>query len=144
MNGHQLIFLLIEDNPGHARLIEKNLRRANVVNPIKWFETGQAALDYLFTDTTFLHPPEQTFLVLLDLNLPDMSGVEVLRRLKQEEETRAIPVIILTTTDEPREIETCYRLGCNIYITKPVDYGRFMEAIRRLGLFLSVITLPNS
>jgi CheY-like chemotaxis protein len=82
-------------------------------------------------------------LVLLDLNLPGLDGYQVLARLKSDERTRQIPVIILTTTDDPREVERCYALGCNVYITKPVEYEQFSEAIRKLGLFLSVVKIPN-
>jgi CheY-like chemotaxis protein len=81
--------------------------------------------------------------VLLDLNLPVMDGYQVLRRMKGNASTRRIPVIVLTTTDDEREIDRCYDLGCNVYITKPVDYEGFSEAIRKLGLFLSVVAIPK-
>ncbi|WP_319409281.1 response regulator [uncultured Desulfosarcina sp.] len=136
--------LLVEDDPGHARLVEKNLRRANIHNPIVKFEDGSQAMDYLFGEGTYSgNPIPENLLVLLDLNLPVMDGYQVLRRMKAEESTRRIPVIILTTTDDPREISRCYDLGCNVYITKPVDYNEFSEAIRKLGLFLSVVVIPR-
>ena len=136
--------LLVEDDPGHARLIERNLRRAHITNEIVVFSDGQEALDYLFKENG--HSGAQhgmPLLVLLDLNLPGLDGYQVLARLKTDERTRHIPVIILTTTDDPREIERCYALGCNVYITKPVEYEHFTEAIRKLGLFLSVVKIPN-
>ncbi len=80
--------------------------------------------------------------MLLDLNLPRLDGYQVLTRLKADERTRHIPIIILTTTDEPQEIERCYALGCNVYVTKPVEYDEFAEAIRKLGLFLSIVKIP--
>src|SRR5260221_8874691 len=137
--------LLVEDDPGHARLVEKNLRRAHIMNDIVVFPDGQAALDYLFTakDHDLLHA-EEPLLVLLDLNMPIMDGYQVLWRIKADERTKHIPVIILTTTYDKREITRCYELGCNVYITKPVDYQQFSEAINRLGQFLSIITIPDS
>ena len=75
--------------------------------------------------------------------MPRVEGVEVLQRIKQDKELRKIPVVMVTTTDDPREVENCHRLGCNIYITKPVDYDSFVEAIRKLGLFLTVVQLPK-
>lgn len=136
--------LLVEDDPGHARLVEKNLRRANIHNPIVKFEDGGQAMNYLFGEGAYSgNPIPENLLVLLDLNLPVMDGYRILRRMKEDESTRRIPVIILTTTDDPREIVRCYDLGCNVYITKPVDYEEFSEAIRKLGLFLSVVVIPR-
>lgn len=132
--------LLIEDDPGHARLIERNLRRGHVANEIRRLSDGQAAVDYLFGEG-LEHP--LPLLILLDLNLPGLSGFQVLERLKAERRTKHIPVIILTTTDNPQDIERCYALGCNVYITKPVAYAQFSEAIRQLGLFLSVVKVPS-
>jgi CheY-like chemotaxis protein len=136
--------LLVEDNPGHARLVEKNLRRANLNNPIVILKDGGQAMDYLFRQGAYSGEPiPENLLVLLDLNLPVMDGYQVLSRMKENEAMRRIPVIVLTTTDDPREIDRCYDLGCNVYLTKPVDYEEFSEAIRKLGLFLSVVTVPK-
>lgn len=136
--------LLVEDNEGHARLIEKNLRRANIGNPLVKLRDGQRALDYLFGENGYVnthpHPPH---LVLLDLNLPVVDGFHVLERMKADARTRTIPIIVLTTTDDKREINRCYGLGCNVYITKPVEYSKFAEAVAQLGLFLSVVMLPG-
>ena len=136
--------LLIEDDPGHARLIEKNLRRSNITNEIKLIDNGQVAIDYLFKEGGYdqsNHP--SPLLVLLDLNLAGFDGYQILERMKADNRTKRIPIIILTTTDDSREVARCYELGCNVYITKPVDYERFSEAIRKIGLFLSVVTVPN-
>ena len=85
----------------------------------------------------------QPDLVTLDLNLPDMSGIDILARIKQDERVKRAPVVVLTTTDDQREIQRCYDLGCNVYITKPVEYETFAQAIRQLGLFLSVMQVPE-
>ena len=145
MNTAQNVtILLVEDKPGHARLVEKNLRRANINNPIVTVGDGGQAMAYVFREGPYSDVPmPENLLVLLDLNLPVMDGYQVLRRMKENEATRRIPVIILTTTDDPREIHRCYDLGCNVYLTKPVDYEDFSEAIRKLGLFLSVVAIPE-
>lgn len=145
MNTAQNVtILLVEDNPGHARLVEKNLRRANINNPIVTVGDGGQAMAYVFREGPYSDVPmPENLLVLLDLNLPVMDGYQVLRRMKENEATRRIPIIILTTTDDPREIHRCYDLGCNVYLTKPVDYEDFSEAIRKLGLFLSVVAIPE-
>jgi len=136
--------LLAEDDPGHARLIEKNLRRANVTNEIFFVTNGQQALDFLFCEGEYANKKRASqMLVLLDLNMPVLDGYQVLERLKADNRTKRIPVIILTTTDDPREVSRCYELGCNVYITKPVDYEQFAEAMRKLGLFLLVVMIPN-
>jgi CheY-like chemotaxis protein len=136
--------LLVEDDLGHARLIEKNLRRANVTNRIDHVTDGQQAVDYLFCEGEYADKPRSTsILVLLDLNMPVLDGYQVLERMKADKRTKRIPVIILTTTDDAREVARCYELGCNVYITKPVDYDQFAEAMRKLGLFLLVVMIPN-
>ena len=136
--------LLVEDDAGHARLIEKNLRRSGIINAIVTVGDGRQAFDYVFAEGEYAATaPPQSLLVLLDLNLPVVDGYQVLERMKADERTKSIPVVILTTTDDTREVSRCYELGCNVYVTKPVDYEQFSEAIRELGLFLSVVTVPN-
>lgn len=146
MDLHQPVtILLVEDDHGHALLIEKNLRRAGISNSIVRLDDGQKAVDFLFKEGAYSggdHP--SPFLILLDLNLPVLDGYQVLRRIKQNELTKAIPVVILTTTDNPREVARCYELGCNVYITKPVEYEQFSDAIRKLGLFLSIVQVPEN
>jgi len=140
----EVTVLLVEDNPGHARLIEKNLRRSNITNEIISLSDGQQALDYLFGEGQYAGSKcASPLLVLLDLNLPVLNGYQVLQRMKGDERTKRIPVVILTTADDTREVERCYDLGCNVYMTKPVDYEQFCETIRKLGLFLSVVAIPN-
>jgi CheY-like chemotaxis protein len=143
-DAQQVTILLVEDDPGHARLIEKNLRRSNITNDVGTISDGQQAVDYLFSEGEYSGREHATpLLVLLDLNLPLLDGYQVLQRMKADERTRRILVIILTTTDDAREVSRCYDLGCNVYVTKPVDYAQFSEAIRKIGLFLSVVTIPN-
>lgn len=137
---HQVTILMVEDDLGHARLIEKNIRRAGVMNEVIHAVDGTSALQHLKQGLAAEHHP---FLVLLDLNLPDMSGISILETLKSDPQLRRFPVIVLTTTDDEREIQRCYDLGANVYITKPVDYAAFTTAIRQLGLFLAVMQVPS-
>jgi CheY-like chemotaxis protein len=100
-------------------------------------------VNYLFgSDGTGLNHKGEALLILLDLNLPDMTGIDILRRVKDNKYLKATPVVVLTTTDDSHEIKRCYELGCNVYITKPVNYESFANAIRQLGLFFSVIQVP--
>jgi CheY-like chemotaxis protein len=143
-HGETVGIILIEDDDGHATLVERNLRRAGITNGFTRFSDGQEALDWFFNDPAYPDGrPLANVVVLLDLKMPRVDGIEVLRRLKASPSTAALPVIVLTTTDDPREIERCYELGCNVYVTKPVEYDAFIEAVRRLGFFLQVVKLPQ-
>ena len=133
---------MVEDDQGHARLIEKNLRRAGVQNKIVPLVDGASAITFLFgSDGSGLVNKGRALLILLDLNLPDMSGIDILKRIKENEHIRLAPVVVLTTTDDKSEIQRCYDLGCNVYITKPVE--KFANAIRQLGLFVPVMQVPE-
>jgi CheY-like chemotaxis protein len=144
MMAHPVTILLVEDDPGHARLIEKNLQRANLSNEFVIVTDGQQALDFVFCEGEHRDiDPHSPQLILLDLNLPILDGYQVLVRIKTHEATKHIPVVILTTTDDPREMTKCYEFGCNVYLIKPVDYECFSNAIRQLGLFLSVVEIPS-
>lgn len=134
--------LLAEDDDGHAELIVEHLRDAGVTNPIHRFRNGEELWSHV-TQSDFLRSAEQHCLLLLDIRMPRLDGTEVLRRIKADERLRTLPVIMLTTTDDPREVERCYSLGCNAYVTKPVEFVAFSEALRRLGLFLMVVRLPK-
>lgn len=137
--------VMVEDDEGHARLIEKNIRRAGVNNEIIPFTDGTSALEYVLgADGSGEASARRHLLVLLDLNLPDMTGVDILAKVKANRHTRRSPVVILTTTDDQREIQRCYDLGANVYITKPVNYESFANAIRQLGLFFSVMQIPET
>jgi CheY-like chemotaxis protein len=143
MSGERMVILLAEDDDGHASLIERNLKRAGIVNDIMHVRDGQEALDYLRGQGTFAGKPRpQALLLLLDINMPRVSGVQVLREIKQDPAIAMLPVIMLTTTDDPREVTRCYELGCSVYMTKPVQYEAFVEAMKRLGLFLEIIKVP--
>jgi CheY-like chemotaxis protein len=140
----EVTIVMVEDDEGHARLIEKNVRRAGVNNEIVPFTDGNSALDYILgSDRTGANIQDRHLLILLDLNLPDMSGIDILEKVKSNPHAKRLPVVILTTTDDEREIQRCYDLGANVYITKPVDYDSFAHAIRQLGLFFSVMQVPG-
>lgn len=143
MPTEPLVILLAEDDEGHATLVRRNLLRAGLANTIVHVADGQAALDFARCEGDYAERrPDGPLLILLDINMPRLDGMEALRRLKADEATRRIPVVMLTTTDDPREVARCYELGCGVYITKPVDYAGFVEAIRQLGLFLQVVQIP--
>lgn len=140
----EVVILIADDDPGHIRLIEKNLSRAGLHNSIQKFEDGQQVLDFFFAKGKGPHRKrDASYLLLLDIRMPKVDGIEVLRQLKEDKALRRIPVIMLTTTDDPREVSRCHALGCNNYIVKPVDYERFAEAIRNLGLFISLVEIPE-
>ena len=144
IQSQQVTIVMIEDDEGHARLIEKNLRRAGIMNEIVHLDNGQKAHDYLLGKGAYEKDrPATPMLILLDLNLPEMDGFQILTALKKDETMKLVPVIILTTTDNPKEVERCYALGCNVYVTKPVEYEAFADSIRKLGLLLAVVRVPG-
>ena len=144
-NAKPVKIVMIEDDEGHARLIEKNIRRAGVNNDIMPFANGTDALAYLLgPDGSGSVSAGRQLLILLDLNLPDMTGIDILQKLKGNAHTRRSPVVVLTTTDDSREIQRCYDLGANVYITKPVNYDGFANAIKQLGLFFAVMQVPEA
>jgi CheY-like chemotaxis protein len=136
--------LIVDDDEGHVELVRRNLRRIAVSNSITAVHDGARALDYIFKRGDFAQRTSNDPLMLLDLNMPGtINGVEVLRQIKSNPATQKMPVIMLSTTDDPREVSRCYELGCSVYITKPVDSTQFIEAIKRLGLFLQIIRVAN-
>ena len=140
----EVVVLIVEDDDGHARLIEKNLRRAGITNEMLRFADGQQILDFLFRRGEGRQREDcAPYLLLLDIRIPKIEGVEVLRQIKQDEELRKIPVIMLTTTDDPLEVDACHRLGCSHYIVKPVEYDKFSAALGQLGLFLKIVQVPQ-
>jgi CheY-like chemotaxis protein len=135
--------LIVDDDEGHAILVRQNLEAAGLNNRIDHFRDGQAVLDFFFhANGSRQRHPGEVYLILLDIRMPKVDGIEVLRRLKADAELKKIPVIMLTTTDDQREVERCHQLGCSVYIQKPVDYDKFAEAIRRLGLFVTLLLVP--
>ena len=140
----EVVILIADDDAGHTRLIEKNLSRAGLHNRTQRFQNGQQVLDFFFGEgAASRRDPHLSYLLLLDIRMPKVDGVEVLRQVKQDSVLRRMPVIMLTTTDDPREVGRCHTLGCNSYIVKPVDYDKFAEAIKQLGLYISLVEVPE-
>jgi CheY-like chemotaxis protein len=134
-----MVILIAEDDAGHFQLIKKNLWLTCVDSQIIQFKNGQEVLDFLFnTDTRVCSEDKKGYILLLDIRMPQVDGVEVLKRIREDEELRKIPVIMLTTTSEAGMIKQCYELGCSYYMVKPVNYHHFMEAVQSLGEFLSL------
>jgi CheY-like chemotaxis protein len=143
MMDKRIEILIAEDDEGHASLIKKNLRRSGITNQILHFKDGQEALDFLFEVGEGPHcKPGKAYLLLLDIRMPRVSGVEVLEKIKADPELCKIPVIMLTTSDNPEEIERCHLLGCSNYVTKPVEYEEFVKAVKYLGVFLTIVQVP--
>ncbi len=143
MSKEIMKILFAEDDEGHATLVQRNLQRAGIANEIIHVKDGQEALDYLKNERVNGGENHQIpMLMLLDINMPRLNGIDVLRAVKRDPSTAALPVIMLTTTDDPREVQRCYQLGCSVYLTKPMQYGAFVDAIKRLGLFLEIMVAP--
>jgi len=134
--------IIAEDDDGHAGLIKKNLERAGLRNKIIRFENGQEVLDFLFSKEQEEVQEKHSYLLLLDIWMPKVDGLEVLSRIRSHPTMHKLPVIVLTTTEDPKEIQKCYALGCNNYIKKPVGYNDFIIAIKQLGLFLTIVEVP--
>ncbi len=142
--GKETHVVIVEDDGGHATLITRNLKRAGVNNRIVLLKDGQEAIDFFTKKGKGPHRQSNTkYILILDLRLPRVNGTEVLRRLRKDKELLKMPVIVLTTTDDEREVENCYKLGCNNYMTKPVEYDSFKDAVQSLGHFISVLKLPQ-
>jgi CheY-like chemotaxis protein len=139
LESQAVAILLVEDDAGHAELVKLNLKRGGIHNEIIHFDTGQKALDFLSQNRS-----DKKYLMILDINMPGINGLQVLSRLKNSDVTRNIPIIILTTATEEREAEYCYELGCNVFITKPIDYETFCTAIQELGTFLKIAKFSGS
>ncbi|TAK22066.1 MAG: response regulator [Chloroflexota bacterium] len=136
--------LLVEDNPADAELTLHALRRNHLSNRIYHVEDGAAALDFLFCANGYAHRRIQDApkVVLLDLKMPLIDGLEVLRRVKSDPRTRDIPIVVLTSSNEERDVVESHRLGVNSYIVKPVDFERFSEAVRQIGLYWALLNRP--
>jgi CheY-like chemotaxis protein len=136
--------LIADDDDGHAFLVEDNLRRGGVDTTYLRFSDGQELLDFLSgrtTNPTFRKG--EPYLLLLDIRMPKVDGVTALQQIKADPELRKMPVIMLTTTDDPREVDRCHALGCNIYIHKPVSFEAFANAIAQLGKFVALVQVPR-
>lgn len=142
--SESLNVLLVEDDDGHATLVSRNLRRAGLAGEPVHLRDGQDALDYLHRRASWTNRrPLGEVAIILDLNMPRLGGMEVLRLLKSDRHLGRIPVFVLTTTDNPGEIDSCYALGASACIVKPVDYGAFAEMVHRLAGFLMTARLPG-
>ncbi len=136
----QMIIVMIEDDEGHARLIERHLRRAGIDDEIVPFTTGAPALEYLLgPDGTGAANHDRPFVLLLDLSLPDMHGAHILQTVKKNRNLQHSPVVVLTTTDDKYEVDRCYSLGCDSYVVKPINYEAFGHAIQSLGELLKTM-----
>lgn len=133
--------LIAEDDDGHAELILGYFKKSGLTNTIRRFSDGQEVLDF-FQGPEFMS--SRNYLLLLDIRMPRVDGVEVLKRMKTNPKLRDIPIIMLTTTDDPREIDTCYEHGCNFYVVKPVNFKDFAETLHRLGLFIMVTRISRA
>ena len=135
--------LLVEDNIDDEMLTLRAFKKNNIVNQVKVVRDGVEALDYLFASGKYAgrDPDDTPELVLLDLKLPKMNGLQVLRRLRADSKTRLLPVVILTSSDEDQDVIDSYHLGANSYVRKPVDFAQFTEAVRQLGLYWLVLNV---
>lgn len=144
MRNETLSILIAEDDEGHATLVRRNLRRAGLTSEPVHLHDGQDALDYLYRRDAWANRAlHGAMVLLLDLNMPRLGGMEVLTRIKNDEQLTRIPVFVLTTTDDPAEVERCYTLGASACIVKPVDYAAFSEAVQRLAQFLMTTSVPG-
>lgn len=146
MNQHAVDVLLVEDNPDDAELTIRELKKHHLANNLFHVEDGAEALDFLFASGKYadsrniLHPPR---VVLMDIQMPKVNGIEVLRRIKSDERTKCTPVVILTSSNQDPDIHTCYGLGANSYIVKPVDFDQFSKVIRDLGFYWLILNQPK-
>lgn len=139
-----VIILLAEDDDGHAELIKINFKLAGIGNKMIRFKDGLELWEFLsFTGGGHHREHGRQYLLLLDIRMPRMDGVEVLEKIKSDPELKKLPIIMLTTTDDPKEIEKCYALGCNSYITKPLEFAAFSETLRKLGEFILMIQVAG-
>lgn len=137
------IILSVEDDDGHAILVRESLEASGLGGRIEQFRDGQAVLDFFSSRGPQPHAEAgRTYVMLLDIRMPKVDGIEVLRQLKADPQLRRVPVIMLTTTDDPREVERCYDMGCASYIKKPIDFECFGETIVQLSRFIKLMAVP--
>lgn len=142
MNDHQQVeILLVEDNPNDAELTMRSLKKGNFLNKLYWVKDGQEALDFLYCTGAYAarDRDDQPKLILLDLKMPKVDGIEVLQRIKSDERLRVIPVVVMTSSNEQPDIIESYRLGVNGYVVKPVEFGAFAEAVAKIGMYWMMV-----
>ena len=143
MNYKDAEILLVEDNPHDVELTLRSLQKHNLANRVQVVKDGAEALDFIFNTTgSFAEQANHLKVILLDLKLPKVSGLEVLQRLKDDERTRTIPVVVLTSSHEDRDIEECYRLGVNSYVVKPVEFESFAKTVAEMGFYWLLVNKP--
>jgi CheY-like chemotaxis protein len=142
--AHDAVILVADDDPGHRELVRRNLQRSGFEDRLLMFGGGQQALAFLKRSGPAPHrEAEKQYILLLDIRMPSPDGVEVLEAIRSDDDLRALPVIMLTTTEDPVEVRRCHELGCNSYIAKPVEYDAFVNAVQRLGGFLRITEIPR-
>ena len=134
---NEVEILLVEDNPNDVELTLRALKKHNLTNKVHVVKDGAEALEYIFANGAYAHRKieDHPKVILLDLKLPKVDGLEVLRQIKLNEKTKMIPVVVLTSSKEERDLVESYKLGANSYITKPVDFDKFVESVSELGLY---------
>ncbi len=144
VNMDEFEILLVEDNPTDAELTTRALKRKNLANRLVWVKDGEEALDFIFAKGQFAErsPEDLPRLILLDLRMPKVDGLEVLKAIKADESTRKIPVVVLTSSQEDKDVVESYKLGVNSYVSKPVEFDEFLEAVSTLGLYWMLINKP--
>jgi two-component system response regulator len=141
MENTEVEILLVDDNPNDAEMTIRAFKKNNIANNLVHLTNGADALDFIFGTGSFtgrntdIHPQ----IMLLDLKMPKVDGIDVLRKVKSDERTKIIPIVVLTSSQEDPDIQTCYQLGVNSYIVKPVDFGNFIKAVSELGLYWLVL-----
>lgn len=138
---NEIEILLVEDNPGDAEMTIRALRKNNLANNLMHVKDGAQALDFIFAQGEYANRTNKNLpkIVVLDLKMPKINGIEVLRRIKNDERTRKMPVVVLTSSKEDPDVEECYRLGVNSYVVKPVEFDEFFKAVSDLGLYWMIV-----
>ena len=144
MKANSIEILLVEDNPRDVEMTVRALKKQNLANKLHVVKDGAEALDFIYTRGSYADrdPNHVPKVILLDLKLPKVSGLEVLRTIKEDEQTKTIPVVVLTSSQEEKDMVESYRLGVNSYIVKPVDFDKFVEAVSEIGLYWLLINKP--
>ena len=138
---NEIEILLVEDNPGDAEMTIRALRKNNLANNLMHVKDGAQALDFIFAQGEYANRTNKNLpkIVVLDLKMPKVNGIEVLRRIKNDERTRKMPVVVLTSSKEDPDVDECYRLGVNSYVVKPVEFDEFFKAVSDLGLYWMIV-----